>query len=424
MIYHLKNSTSNCRLLYNLIGKNSRVFFELINYNKQRGTKAMNQHVLAVQRMQAYIENHLSEDISLGDLSDVACYSVWHTYRIFVLYLSITPAKYIRKLRLSKAANALYDGEKITDVAFLFGFGSVDGFQRAFYKEFKINPKEFAKQHRFIKLFVPEIIKEKRGEKNMKNIKFFGLIVCFVLGIASGILLDSQLLNKQMEVEAYSGKQVAEAINSSYSSLKNSDIITNNNMEGYLVKTNDKPLNEKVDADDADAFIINEGSILYIDDSISMDFGDLAEKVFGLIGALFNQGSYDLMSTTLLLQVRDAEGITPSDFDIKMKMVGFQGGIGFEYYLTDLTNTIEIYESIYIHLDSNGNPSSVFCASKQPGMLVYGGYDITNNQTLSLNPEYAHIDRVEQEITNMYNVLKYSSATLKTGIDILSVLFS
>lgn len=56
-------------------------------------------------------------------------------------------------------------------------------------------------------------------------------------------------------------------------------------------------------------------------------------------------------------------------------------------------------------------------------MFVYGGYDITNNQTLSLNPEYAHIDSVEQEITNMYNVLKYSSATLKTGIDILSVLF-
>ncbi len=380
----------------------------------------MNEHVLAVQKMQSYIENHLSEDISLNDLSDVACYSVWHTYRIFVRYLSITPAKYIRKLRLSKAANALYAGEKITDVAFLFGFGSVDGFQRAFYKEFKINPKEFAKQHRFIKLFVPEIIKEKKGEKNMKNIKFFGLIVCFVLGIVSGILLDSQLLNKQMKVESYSGKQVAEAVNSSYSSLKNSIIITNNNMEGYLVKTNEKPLYEKVDAD---AFITNEGSVLYINDSISMNFGDMAEKVFGLIGALFNQGSYDLMSTTLLFQVRDAENIMPSDFDIKMKMVGFQGGIGFEYYLTDLSNEEGIYESIYIHLDSKGAPISVFSASKQTGMFVYGGYDIINNQTLSLNPEYAHIGRVQQEITNMCNVLKYSSATLKTGINIVPVLF-
>lgn len=82
----------------------------------------MNEHVLAVQRMQAYIENHLGEDISLNDLSDVACYSVWHTYRIFVRYLSITPATYIRKLRLSKAADALYNGEKITDVALFIRF--------------------------------------------------------------------------------------------------------------------------------------------------------------------------------------------------------------------------------------------------------------------------------------------------------------
>lgn len=387
----------------------------------------MSEHILAVQKMQEYIEEHLNEEITLSDLSSVACYSDWHTYRVFVKYLSITPSTYIRKLRLSKAANALYNGHKITDVAFMFGFGSVDGFQRAFYKEFKINPKEFAKQQKFVKLFVPEIIKERKGEKNMKNakgMKIFALIICFVLGIGSGILLDSKLLNKQLTVEVYSGKQVVEALNSSYGSLKNSKIITNNNVEGHLVKTNQKSLNQAVETtDSADAFVVNEGSVLHIDDSITMEFGDMSEKVFGLIGALLNRGSYDLMSTTLLFEVRNAQNVMPSDFDIKMKMVGFQGGIGFEYYLTDLTNTIEIYEAIYIQLDESGQATSIFYAGIHSGMIIYGGYDIANNQTLSLNPEYTHIDKVEQEITNMFNVIKYSSATLKTNIDLVSVLF-
>lgn len=45
----------------------------------------------------------------------------------------MTPTVYIRKLRLSKSVLKLRDGNcKITDVAFETGFGSVDGYQRAF----------------------------------------------------------------------------------------------------------------------------------------------------------------------------------------------------------------------------------------------------------------------------------------------------
>ncbi|MGI5842161.1 MAG: helix-turn-helix domain-containing protein [Christensenellales bacterium] len=52
----------------------------------------------------------------------------------------------MRRLRLSKSAEEIVNGKsKITDVAFQFGFNSVDGYQRAFYKEFGCNPKEFSK---------------------------------------------------------------------------------------------------------------------------------------------------------------------------------------------------------------------------------------------------------------------------------------
>ena len=62
----------------------------------------MNEHVEAVQRMQDYIEAHLASNITMADLAKVSLYSPWYSYRLFVNLLHITPAVYIRRLRLSK----------------------------------------------------------------------------------------------------------------------------------------------------------------------------------------------------------------------------------------------------------------------------------------------------------------------------------
>ena len=101
----------------------------------------MDKHVEAVQRMQDYIEAHLDENITMANLANVSLYSPWHSYRLFVDLLHMTPAVYIRRLRLSKSALRLRDEKvKIIDIAFDTGFESVDGYQRAFYKEFGCNP--------------------------------------------------------------------------------------------------------------------------------------------------------------------------------------------------------------------------------------------------------------------------------------------
>ena len=44
----------------------------------------MDREIEAVQRMQDYIKEHLTEDITLKELSEVALYSPWYSYRIFV----------------------------------------------------------------------------------------------------------------------------------------------------------------------------------------------------------------------------------------------------------------------------------------------------------------------------------------------------
>lgn len=71
----------------------------------------MKEQVLAVQRMQDYIENNNTGEISLSDLARVSLFSPWHAYRLFRDCLGLTPTEYIRKYRLTQAAKQLRSGE-------------------------------------------------------------------------------------------------------------------------------------------------------------------------------------------------------------------------------------------------------------------------------------------------------------------------
>ena len=134
----------------------------------------MNEHIEAVQRMQDYIAAHLDTNISMADLAGVSQYSPWYSYRLFADLLHMTPAVYIRRLRLSKSALRLRDDKvKIIDIAFDYGFESVDGYQRAFYKEFGCNPYEYSMRPTPIYLFKPYGIKyaNRKESKKMCEVK-------------------------------------------------------------------------------------------------------------------------------------------------------------------------------------------------------------------------------------------------------------
>ena len=116
----------------------------------------MDERIIAVQRMQNYIEEHILEEIKIDDLARLTMYSPVHVRRLFLEWTKYTPADYIRRLKLSKAALMLRDQScRVVDVVTEFGFGSVDGFQRAFKKEFGYNPKEYETNPVPIYLFTP-----------------------------------------------------------------------------------------------------------------------------------------------------------------------------------------------------------------------------------------------------------------------------
>lgn len=81
-----------------------------------------------------YIENHLTDELPLESISEYAGVSDFHFRKIFFYLSGLTLSEYIKNRRLSEANKDLLNGEKVTDVAFKYGYQSVDGFTRAFKK--------------------------------------------------------------------------------------------------------------------------------------------------------------------------------------------------------------------------------------------------------------------------------------------------
>lgn len=91
---------------------------------------------------------------------------------MFREHVGCTPAQYIRKLRLTHSAMRLKKEHcLVTDVALDSGFDSVDGFSRAFFKEFGCKPGEYAKEPEPIALFIPYEVKFRELRKDVVDME-------------------------------------------------------------------------------------------------------------------------------------------------------------------------------------------------------------------------------------------------------------
>ncbi|NLY45781.1 MAG: AraC family transcriptional regulator [Tissierella sp.] len=92
-----------------------------------------------------YIEESLSADITLEEISRYAGVSDYHFRKIFYYLSGLTLNEYIKNRKLSEANKDLLNNEKVTDVAFKYGYESMDGFTRAFKSWSGFLPSEVAK---------------------------------------------------------------------------------------------------------------------------------------------------------------------------------------------------------------------------------------------------------------------------------------
>lgn len=99
----------------------------------------------------AFIESNLTKPITLADISRSACLSGYHFSRVFHLCLGETLSSYIRKRRLTTAAQMLLETDRpILEIALEFQFDSQEAFTRSFKRQYFLPPGQFRKYGKYI----------------------------------------------------------------------------------------------------------------------------------------------------------------------------------------------------------------------------------------------------------------------------------
>jgi AraC family transcriptional regulator len=91
-----------------------------------------------------YIEEHLSEDISLATLAELARLSPFHFVRAFKQSFGLPPHRYLSSLRMERAKSLLADpAMSVTQVGFNLGFSETSSFTTTFRKHTGLTPTAY-----------------------------------------------------------------------------------------------------------------------------------------------------------------------------------------------------------------------------------------------------------------------------------------
>lgn len=102
--------------------------------------------VESLQRAIEYMEDHLLEEITVKDIAKQAHLSPYHFQRTFVILTGITIGKYLRRRRLTKAAQELCNSStKVIDLDYKYGYQTPESFAKAFQKQHGFTPSEVRK---------------------------------------------------------------------------------------------------------------------------------------------------------------------------------------------------------------------------------------------------------------------------------------
>jgi AraC family transcriptional regulator len=96
-----------------------------------------------LRRVLAYIEEHLAEDITVTDLANVACLSIFHFTRAFASATGVPPHRYVSQRRLESAKAMIATGSPLSEIAFNCQFSSQSSFTRAFRRATGMTPAEY-----------------------------------------------------------------------------------------------------------------------------------------------------------------------------------------------------------------------------------------------------------------------------------------
>ena len=103
-----------------------------------------NDYIQRINKVVAYINNHLDETLDLKKLANEAALSDFHFHRIFKTLKGEAIGGYITRLRLEAIARLLrYTTLTIEEIAFNIGYETTASLSKAFKKQYGISPTEY-----------------------------------------------------------------------------------------------------------------------------------------------------------------------------------------------------------------------------------------------------------------------------------------
>lgn len=97
-----------------------------------------------VTRAKQYIQEHHTEDLSLGDVAHTVNTSTFYFCKVFKKSTGINFTDYVSRVRIEKAKNlALNPNLRVSEIAFEVGFQSLTHFNRVFKKIAGLSPTEY-----------------------------------------------------------------------------------------------------------------------------------------------------------------------------------------------------------------------------------------------------------------------------------------
>ncbi|MDL2214504.1 AraC family transcriptional regulator [Clostridia bacterium OttesenSCG-928-O13] len=247
-----------------------------------------------------YIEEHLSDNLQLEEISAYAGASDYHIRTVFFHLAGMTLSEYIKNRRLSEANRDLLRGKKVTDVAYEYGYQSLDGFARAFKKWSGFLPSDAVK---------------KQISKSFPKLSF-------IITVTGGNSMECKIVEKPAFYLAGVSKRIPmqfEGVNNAIVELAKS--ITQEQRDEMHALQNLEPYQVVNASYNADAgFIKEEGELTHLIGVLTTDnsTSELLEKVKveACIWAVFpNEGPFPSTLQNTMARIY-AEWLPASDFEL------------------------------------------------------------------------------------------------------------
>lgn len=102
--------------------------------------------IQTIETMAKWVENNIMGNPSLRDMSSYVGYSPYYCSAKFREHMGVTYKQFLAQCKLNAAAHDLcLTNDRITDIAFRYGYSSSEAFARAFSQAFQYSPRQYRK---------------------------------------------------------------------------------------------------------------------------------------------------------------------------------------------------------------------------------------------------------------------------------------